>query len=66
MVVLDGQNLVIKRRPDTTLRMRAVRKDVFAVPSLGEVAFRHGSGNQVTGLSNKLDRIRALRFQRQP
>jgi CubicO group peptidase (beta-lactamase class C family) len=65
-VALDGQDLVIKRRPDTTLRMRAVAKDVFAVPSLGEVTFRRGSSGQVTELSIKLDRVWDLRFQRQP
>jgi CubicO group peptidase (beta-lactamase class C family) len=63
-VALEGQDLVIKRRPDTTLRMRAVAKDVFAVPSLGEVTFRRGSSGQVTELSIKLDRVWDLRFQR--
>ncbi len=65
-VALDGRDLVIKRRPDTTLRMRAVGKDVFAVPSLGEVTFRRGPGGQVTELSLKLDRVWDLRFQRLP
>jgi CubicO group peptidase (beta-lactamase class C family) len=65
-VALDGSDLVIKRRPDTTLRMRAVAKDVFAVPSLGEVTFRRGSSGQVSELSIKLDRVWDLRFQRQP
>jgi CubicO group peptidase (beta-lactamase class C family) len=65
-VALDGTDLVVKRRPDTTLRMRALAKDVFAVPSLGEVTFRRGPGGQVTELSLKLDRVWDLRFQRVP
>ena len=65
-VALEGSDLVIKRRPDTTLRMRAVEKDVFAVPSLGQITFRRGPGGQVTELSIKLDRVWDLRFQRLP
>jgi CubicO group peptidase (beta-lactamase class C family) len=65
-VALDGGNLVIKRRPDTTLRMRAVEKDVFAVPTLGEVTFRRGPDGHVTELSVKLDRVWDLRFHRMP
>lgn len=65
-VALDGADLVMKRRPDTTLRMRAVEKDVFAVPTLGTVTFRRGPGGQVTELSLKLDRVWDLRFHRLP
>jgi CubicO group peptidase (beta-lactamase class C family) len=61
-----GADLVIKRRPDTTLRMRAVERDVFAVPTLGTVTFRRNPGGQVTELSIKLDRVWDLRFQRVP
>ena len=65
-VALDGRELVVKRRPDTTLRMRAVAKDVFAVASLGELTFHRGPGGQISELGLKLDRVWDLRFQRVP
>jgi hypothetical protein len=42
---------VLKRRPDTVLRMRPVEKDVFAVPTLGTITFRRGADSRVTELS---------------
>jgi hypothetical protein len=65
-VALEGRELVVKRRPDTTLRMRAVSKDVFAVPSLGELTFHRGPSGQISELGLKLDRVWDLRFQRLP
>jgi CubicO group peptidase (beta-lactamase class C family) len=65
-VAVEGSDLVVKRRPDTTLRARAVERDVFAVPTLGTVTFRRGSSGGVTELSVKLDRVWDLRFQRTP
>ena len=65
VVVRDGAELVVKRRPDTVLRMRAVARDVFTVPSLGTVTF-HRSGTAVTDLGVKLDRVWDLRFARVP
>jgi CubicO group peptidase (beta-lactamase class C family) len=62
-VARDGHDLVVKRRPDTVLRMRPLSKDVFAVPSLGTVTF-HRSGGAVTQLAVKLDRVWDLRFGR--
>lgn len=60
-----GPDLVLKRRPDTVLRMRPVEKDVFAVPTLGTVTFRRAADGRVTELSVKLDRVWDLRFHRQ-
>jgi CubicO group peptidase (beta-lactamase class C family) len=65
-IAADGANLVLKRRPDTVLRMRPVEKDVFAVPTLGTITFRRGADSRVTELSVKLDRVWDLRFQRTP
>jgi CubicO group peptidase (beta-lactamase class C family) len=65
VVALEGGELVVKRRPDTVLRMRPVARDVFAVPSLGTVTF-HRSGTNVTDLGVKLDRVWDLRFARVP
>jgi CubicO group peptidase (beta-lactamase class C family) len=64
-VAKEGADLVITRRPDTTLRMRPVSRDVFAVPTLGTVTFRRNPGGQVTGLSVKLDRVWDMYFGRQ-
>jgi hypothetical protein len=57
-------DLVITRRPDTTLRMRPIERDVFAVPTLGTVTFRRNPAGQVNEFSIKLDRVWDLRFQR--
>ena len=65
VVARDGADLVVKRRPDTVLRMRPVARDVFTVPSLGTVTF-HRSGTAVTDLGVKLDRVWDLRFTRVP
>ena len=65
-VAIDGADLVIKRRPDTVLRMRPVERDVFAVPTLGTVTFRRNPAGEVNELSIKLDRVWDLRFQRVP
>lgn len=62
----EGADLVLKRRPDTVLRMRPVSRDEFAVPSLGTVIFRRSAEGRVSELSVKLDRVWDLRFQRQP
>jgi len=64
-VVVDRDVLVLKRRPDTALRMRPSAPDTFAVPSLGTVTF-HRQGQQVTSLSVKLDRVWDLKLVRFP
>jgi hypothetical protein len=61
---VDGDVLVIKRRPDVTLRMTPVYADAFAAPQLGLVIFRR-SGGRVTALSVVQDRVWDLRFARQ-
>jgi CubicO group peptidase (beta-lactamase class C family) len=62
-VAVEGEELVLKRRPDTVLRMRPVDRDAFAVPTLGTITFRRTDG-RVTELSVKLDRVWDLRFRR--
>ena len=63
VVAVDGGELVLKRRPDTTLRMRPTGPDAFAVPSLGTITFRR-AGGKVNALSVKLDRVWDLSFER--
>jgi len=65
-IAVDADELVLKRRPDTVLRMRPVEKDVFSVSTLGTVTFRRAADGRVTELSVKLDRVWDLRFQRVP
>ena len=64
IVAREGNGLAITRRPASTLRMRPVAKDAFAVPSLGTVTFRRGADGRVNELSVKLDRVWDLRFAR--
>jgi CubicO group peptidase (beta-lactamase class C family) len=65
-IAADGGDLVVKRQPDTVLRMRPVEKDVFVVPPLGTLTFRRSAGGAVTELSVKQDRVWDLRFRRMP
>ena len=62
--VIDGSALVIRRRPDTTLKLTPVYADAFTAPQLGLVIFRR-TGGRVTGLSVVQDRVWDLRFARQ-
>ncbi len=62
-VEVQGEALVLKRRPDTVLPMRPINKEAFAVPSLGTITFIRDNG-RVTHLSVKLDRVWDLRFVR--
>jgi CubicO group peptidase (beta-lactamase class C family) len=66
IVGLQEGALVVKRRPDTVLRMNPTAKDAFAVPSLGAVTFRRNASGQITELSLKLDRVWDMRFHRRP
>src|SRR4029453_15962745 len=62
--VVDGDTLVIKRRPDATLRLTPVYADAFTAPQLGLAIFRRTDG-RVTALSVVQDRVWDLRFTRQ-
>jgi CubicO group peptidase (beta-lactamase class C family) len=61
---IDGDALVIKRRPATTLRLTPLYADAFSAPRLGLVIFRR-TGGRVTALSVVEDRVWDLRFARQ-
>jgi hypothetical protein len=60
-VALEGETLVMKRRPDTMLYLTPVYADAFNVPQLGLVVFRR-EGGKVTALSVVQDRVWDLRF----
>jgi hypothetical protein len=63
-IAADGGDLVVKRRPDTVLRLRPVEKDIFTAPALGTITFRRSPDGSVGELSVKQDRVWDLRFQR--
>jgi hypothetical protein len=63
-VVLSGDTLAVKRRPDTTLALRPIYKDAFSAQGLGLVRFRRDAAGAVTALSVTLDRVWDLRFER--
>jgi CubicO group peptidase (beta-lactamase class C family) len=63
-VVVTGESLMIKRRPDTSLKLTPVYADAFDAPQLGLVIF-HRDGGRVAGLSVSQDRVWDLRFVRQ-
>jgi CubicO group peptidase (beta-lactamase class C family) len=64
-VALDGEALLIKRRPDTTIRLRPTAKDEFTAGS-GRYKFLRAADGVVNELSLRGSRVFDLRFQRQP
>ena len=63
-VALDGADLVIKRRPDTVIRLRPTAKDEFTARP-GSYKFIRGESGVVTELSVRSARVFDLRFRRQ-
>lgn len=63
-VVVEGDSLMIKRRPDTTLELAPVFADVFDGPG-GLIIFRRDSAGRPIALSVVDDRVWDLRFERQ-
>ena len=64
-VALDGNALVVKRRPDTLLVLRPVYEDAFSAQGLGLVRFRRDAAGKVVALSVTADRVWDMRFTRQ-
>jgi CubicO group peptidase (beta-lactamase class C family) len=60
--VEDG-SLVLKRRPDTTIRLTPLYKDAFS-GSIGTVIFRRNNSGRVAELSVSQDRVWDMRFAR--
>jgi CubicO group peptidase (beta-lactamase class C family) len=63
-VAISGDSLVIRRRPDTVLKLTPVYLDAFDAPQLGFVKFRR-DGGRVTGFTVSQDRVWDLRFVRE-
>ena len=66
-VAMSADWLVIKRRPDTTLKLTPIYADAFTAPQLGLVIFRRDAarGGRVTALSIVQERVWDLRFAKQ-
>lgn len=62
-IAVEGDTLVARRRPDTTLYLTPLYADAFTAPQLGMVIFRRDGGH-VTALSVVQDRVWDLRFTR--
>ena len=65
VAAIDGESLVLKRRPDTTITLTPVYADGFDAPRLGLVIFRRDASGRVTALGVNQDRVWDLRFVRQ-
>ncbi len=63
-VEVDGGDLVVRRRPDTVMRLTPLYADAFAGP-LGTVIFRRDGSGQVGALSVSQDRVWDMRFERE-
>jgi hypothetical protein len=61
---VEGGTLVLKRRPDSVIRLRPVYVDAFDAP-IGFVRFHRNGAGRVTGFSINQDRVWDLRFNRQ-
>jgi len=65
-IVVEGDGIVLKQRPDFVLPMRAVAADAFTVPRMGTITFIRDAAGGVSQLSVKQGRVWDLRFQRVP
>ena len=65
-IAVEGDSLVARRRPASTLKLTPVYTDAFSAPQLGLVIFRRDANARITELSVVQDRVWDLRFVRQP
>jgi hypothetical protein len=63
VAALDGDTLVLKRRPDAVIRLAPVYADAFR-GSIGFVRFHRDGAGQVVSLGVTQDRVWDMRFQR--
>jgi len=64
-LAVEKEQLVIKRRPATTIVLTPTSKDIFR-GSIGGVTFVRDTGGRVKELSVRQDRVFDLRFQKRP
>jgi hypothetical protein len=64
VAAVEGDTLVLKRRPDATIRLRPTAADKFSAPPLGLVAFHRDRVGRVIELSLSMPRVFDMRFTR--
>ena len=64
IAAIDGDRLVLRRRPDSDIVLTPVYPDGFS-SSLGWIVFHRAGAGRATGLSVSQDRVWDLRFTRQ-
>jgi hypothetical protein len=62
--VVENGALVLKRRPDVTIKLTPVYEDAFTAGQLGTVIFRRDATGRVTELHVVQDRVWDLRFSK--
>jgi len=63
-IALDGDALVLKRRPDTVMRLAATGADTFDAP-LGGIRFIRDAAGKIVELSVATGRVFDMRFRKQ-
>lgn len=63
-VAVDGDRLVLRRRPATRVVLTPVETDLFAAGPLGRIRFIRDDNGRVTHLSIQQARVHDLRFER--
>jgi len=63
-VVVEGEKLALKRRPDTTLALTPVYADAFSTPGLGTILFRRDANGRPIAFSVSQERVWDLRFKK--
>lgn len=66
MIALENESLLLKRWPDTTLRLTAIYADAFSAPQIGTLIFRRDRKGDIVEVSVVQDRVWDLRFKRLP
>jgi CubicO group peptidase (beta-lactamase class C family) len=62
---MDGGALVLKRRPDTVIKLTPVYTDAFSAGGFGTVIFTRDSAGRPNGVRVSQDRVWDLRFTRE-
>jgi CubicO group peptidase (beta-lactamase class C family) len=62
---MDGESLVLKRRPDTVIKLTPIYPDAFSAGAFGTVIFVRDSSGRSTGFRVSQDRVWDLRFTRE-
>ncbi len=62
-IVVEGKDLVLRRRPASRMVLRPTAEDTFQAGGLGTIRF-HRTGSEVTQLGVSQDRVFDLRFER--